>query len=186
VTLCTVYSSSMFMVRQIRRCFRFRRSIKHYHINQREDELSPTGRRYFLYDDDFHAPTIHVLLRHYTTHPIPLAPQSQPVGLPVDKNDWATTELKLSKAILDRWIYAIAHLQSETEKKTAETQTIAYNWEFHPQLMIRVPETPCRKRHQLSHLKTRKKSQSWPHHLNCHPFNRTDEINSSMFCFYLP
>jgi len=83
-------------------CFRFRRRVKHYHILRREDATSRIGRCYFLYHDDFQASSIQELLRHYTTHP--LAPRHPPV--PVIENDSVLTTLKLSTAILDRWLRA--------------------------------------------------------------------------------
>jgi len=91
-----VYSSSI--LTRMALCFRFRRQIRHYHIHQRKDELSRTGRQYFLYVNDFSAPALQELLRHYTTHP--LAPRCRPV--PVAANDSALMDLKLTTAILDR------------------------------------------------------------------------------------
>lgn len=76
----------------------FHRRIRHYHIHQRPDELSKSGRRYFLHSGDFHASTIHELLRHYTTHPLDSRPPPQTLA----ENDTALTQLKLSRAIHDR------------------------------------------------------------------------------------
>jgi len=81
------------------RRFRFDRGIRHYHIRQRRDDLSTSGRRYFLFAGAFHAATVRELLRHYTIHP--LRSRSPPATL--DENDSPPlTELKLSRPISRR------------------------------------------------------------------------------------
>lgn len=74
---------------------RFRGRVKHFRIYHRDDRLSQTGKRYFLYDSDFHAPTIRELIQYYTAHRL----ARRNAGPPLAENDAATDELKLSMAI---------------------------------------------------------------------------------------
>ena len=109
-------------------CFRFRRRVKHYHILRREDATSRIGRCYFLYHDDFQASSIQELLRHYTTHP--LAPRHPPV--PVIENDSVLTTLKLSTAILDRWLRA-STCHSASQHKLGGGDWICRTWNLKDQ-----------------------------------------------------